>query len=128
MPNGGKIKARVPCENKEKYFARLAEVLADAENWERRLKEYALKYILEEWGSDNGIIGIWGSAEEFSSGSEVAPITQEDFLKRIKVCSIIVFDDRSLRFGIDADDMFTDHILSVWADIGGNITECGLSW
>ena len=84
-PNGGKVKARVPCENEKKCFAKLADALADAAVWERRLKEHALKYFLEEYGIDDGLIGIWGSVEELSDGVEITPVTQEEFIKRIRV-------------------------------------------
>lgn len=126
--NGCNIKAYVPYEIEEKAFAKLSEVLVNTADWDNRLKEHALTYILEEWGNDEGLIKIWGSEEDFSIGVIAAPITPDEFLKRLKVCSIRIFDNGSLKFGIDVDNMFTDHILSVWTDTNGNFTECGLTW
>lgn len=126
--NGFNIKAYIPYEIEEKGFERLFEVLVNVSDLDHKLKEYALTYILEEWGNNEGLIKIWGSEDEFSSGVMPIPITPEEFLKRLKMCSIRIFDNCSLRFGIDADNMFTDHILSIWADTDGNFTECGLTW
>lgn len=109
-----KVKAELYCDDREtlsadKNFTKLFEVLANAAEWDRRLKEYALNSALELWGAENGLIKMCDE-----------PITQEDFLNLLDLSNIHVDEDGWLEFGYSHDKDFE---LYIQADSSGNFTD-----
>ena len=109
-----KVLMEVYCENEEnlsadKNFARLSEILANAGEWDRKLKKYALETALELWGVENGLIKMYDE-----------PITQEEFLKFFDLSSIFVDEDGGLEFSYPHDKDFE---LYIQVDSDGNFTD-----
>lgn len=83
-------------------------LLADAEGWDRRVREYAA-------GELTGLANDWAEGEE-----ELSP---EDFIARMELAAIQVAPDGEFEFWFDDGEMFYGHSIHVT----GNLQE-GPNW
>lgn len=117
------ILAIVSCDGKnsvraDKGFERLSKAVANSVDWDARLREYALDFAISKFGAD-GKIAV-------QNDGEAGYVTYGEFLKRIEVECIEVYENGSLSFDIWLDGMFADDSLVVKADNDGNIIGCEL--
>lgn len=110
----------------DKGFARLKDIVENFADWDERLKKCVLDEVMEPDELESGMIAIWGSSDDCRNDVEAEPVSKEEFLRRIYIRHIDVFDDGSLQFMFCLDDMYTDHQMDVIVDKDGNITECKL--
>lgn len=93
-------------------LAHLCGIMAEAGEWDRRLRAYAA----DEMAGGDGWIETW--EDEDSGGSRR---TREEFIRRLSIGFIRVHRDGTLFFYYDLDGMFTDHGLGIHANISGEI-------
>ena len=83
------------------------KLLADCETWDKAMRELAAKNL-------TGLANDWLSQdEENPRNSETAPITEEEFARRISMTSLSVTSGGSFTAWFDCDEMFTDHAVTV---------------
>ena len=102
----------------DKALAHLRQLMAQAEQWDTRLRQAGLQDIAEP----DGTVDIWGDGMK----EEPSTISSEEFLRRISLAFLWIYPDGSLYFDYDLDQMFTDHGLGFDANISGEIIPCGL--
>ena len=83
-------------------------LLADAENWDRRVREYAA-------GELTSLANDWAEGEE--------ELTPEDFMARMELSAIQVEPDGEFEFWFEDGEMFYGHSIHVM----GNLTD-GPDW
>lgn len=98
----------------------LRKSLAQAQEWEQKLKAYSA----DEMAESDGLILIWGSPEQLQD--DVPPITKEEYIKRMSLGFFQVYANGELYFDYNLDDMFTDHGMGIQANISGEILSAAL--
>lgn len=94
-------------------------IMKNRQEWDSRLKQA----IVDDVKEPNGMIEIWGS----SNAKEMpAPVTTEEFCRRISLGFMHVYPDGDFYFDYDLGDMFTDHGYGVSANASGEIEAEGL--
>ncbi|MCI8423601.1 MAG: DUF2262 domain-containing protein [Lawsonibacter sp.] len=96
-------------ENRADCIHNAKTLLADAESWDRRVREYAageLAGLAQEWAENTG------DGEE-----EPEEVTPERFMDRITLESIQISEDGSFEFWFDDGWMFAGHSVHVCGDL-----------
>ncbi|MBR6617005.1 MAG: DUF2262 domain-containing protein [Oscillospiraceae bacterium] len=86
---------------------------------QKELTESVFCKCAEDVARDDGMIETWQEEASF--------ITKEEFLERISVGFIHIWQDGSMHFTIEADGIFTDHALEVEVTPAGEIVAEGFS-
>lgn len=95
----------------------LHQLMNSCEEWDREIKRFAADKVAQP----DELIKIWCSADD---GKVL--VTPEEFIRRIDLEYVALFPDGKLFFSYDPDEMFTDHGLTIEANISGAITDWGL--
>ena len=90
----------------------VVEVLASQVSWTERLNRALLDALLPLKN------GSWRGDDPH--------LEAEGFLRRATLCSVAADSDGTLRFGFDADDMFTDHAIQVSFDPATGKLDAGI--
>ncbi len=124
-----KIDATVRCNDDptgESGFKRLAWVVENSAELEKRLIEYTFNDFLDKDNPDEPI-EIWSLGYDDESDEEPDPMPPEEFKKHISVGFIGVEDDETIVIDMSLDGLFTDHGFMIYIDKDGNITD-GALW
>ena len=54
------------------------------------------------------------------------PIQRDEFLRRLSIASIEIYEEGSITVYYDADEMFTDHAIVIYAEIDGKISSADI--
>ncbi|MDE6005880.1 MAG: DUF2262 domain-containing protein [Oscillospiraceae bacterium] len=100
----------------------LRKLLAQAQEWDQKLKEYSAEDLLR--GESDGLIHIWGSPEQLQD--DVPPVTKEEYMERISLGFMHISLNGDIYFDYSLDNMFTDHGMGIQANISGEIFSAGL--
>lgn len=87
-------------------LSRLREITDNLLKWDARAKEYAAGELLE-------LANDWCEEE--------TEITREQFIQRLEVPNITVYEEGMVTFMFDSDEMFTDHGIEVYIDESGAV-------
>ena len=90
-------------------------MLADQERWDRDMRAFAARELTElacEWRE---------SADE-----DVPEITEESFMRRIKLSSIMMDADGSFSAYFDDDDMFFGHCVTAYGTLADGVTAANM--
>lgn len=98
----------------------LRKLLDNADEWDKKLKEYSADDLCES----DGLIHIWGSCEQFED--DVKPVTKKEYMERISLGFMDISPNGDIYFDYDLDEMFTDHGMGINANISGEIFSSGL--
>lgn len=102
----------------DKVMGILRELYKDLKSWDDRFRAFAadeLTKLANDWLQD--------SVEE---GEKPAPITKEEFMRRMKIDTLSVTPMGDLIVDYDDDDMFWGHTIEVTANIDGGISEADM--
>lgn len=94
-------------------FDVLKRVSSDMQGWDERIRKYAAAELTElanDWNEEE-------NEDENDGASE--KITEEDFAKRIDICSLDFHADGSFEITFNDDDMFFGHWVVVYVDEHG---------
>lgn len=101
----------------------LRKIVADADNWDKMLKEY----IADDMSEEDGTVEIWGDGNNFDKASDdILTVTREEFIKRISIAFIHLYPNNEVYFDYDLDEMFTDHGMGITANMSKEVLSCGL--
>lgn len=108
-------KCQICLETKERediaeiQLKKLGEIYNDVPNWDQKIKKYASQELLQlanEWLED-------GNDNE---------IEEEQFIQRISMESITIYENGAVELMLYGDNMFTDHSIMIDIDEHGNFT------
>lgn len=101
----------------------LRKIVADADNWNKFLKEY----IADDMSEEDGTIEIWGDGNNFDEPSDdILTVTREEFINRISIGFIQLYPNDEVYFDYDLDEMFTDHGMGITVNMSKEVSSCGL--
>jgi len=87
------------------------KMLSDCETWDKAMRELAAKNLIE-------LANNWLSQdEENPRNPETDPITEEELARRIRMINLSVTSGGSFTAWFDCDEMFTDHVVTVYGSL-----------
>lgn len=106
-------KCQIYLETKERediaeiQLKKLGEIYNDVPNWDLKIKKYASQELLK-------LANDWREDEK--------EINEENFIERISMQSITIYENGAVEVMLDGDNMFTDHSIMIDIDEHGNFT------
>ena len=95
-------------ENRADCVQNAKTLLADAEGWDKRVREYAADELLS-------LANDW--SQDMDGDGEAVEITREQFMERMELGSIQISEDGSFEFWFDDGWMFAGHSIHVCGDL-----------
>ena len=108
-------------ETAKNAYAHLQKLYGNLKEWDEKFRLFAAKELLElanVWYEDEYL----DEDEESDDSANEIHITEEEFLRRISVESIIITPDGELTLFYKDDDMFAGHAIQIIADMDGEIS------
>lgn len=109
-------------ETAEKAYAHFQTLYQDRAAWDDKFRQFAADKLLE-------LANDWYDPDEEDDENfddDEMPIKRDEFLRRLSIESIEIDDEGSMTVYYDADEMFTDHAIVIYAEIDGKITSADI--
>jgi len=100
-------------ETAEKAYA-----YQDREVWDDKFRQFSADELLE-------LANDWYEYSDDDFDVEM-PIQRDEFLRRLSIASIEIYEEGSITVYYDADEMFTDHAIVIYAEIDGKISSADI--
>jgi hypothetical protein len=81
------------------------------------------EYIANANTEDDGLIHIWGDGDD---NEEPSPLTKGEFISKLDLSYIRIYEESSIVFVFPVDDIFTDHDMVVSVNNNYEIEDCNL--
>ena len=102
----------------EKAYAHFQTLYRDREVWDDKFRQFSADELLE-------LANDWYEYSDDDFDVEM-PIQRDEFLRRLSIASIEVYEEGSITVYYDADEMFTDHAIVIYAKIDGTISSADI--
>jgi len=105
-------------ETAEKAYAYFQTLYQDREVWDDKFRQFSADELLE-------LANDWYEYSDDDFDVEM-PIQRDEFLRRLSIASIEIYEEGSITVYYDADEMFTDHAIVIYAEIDGKISSADI--
>ncbi len=105
-------------ETAEKAYAYFQTLYQDREVWDDKFRQFSADELLE-------LANDWYEYSDDDFDVEM-PIQRDEFLRRLSIASIEIYEEDSITVYYDADEMFTDHAIVIYAEIDGKISSADI--
>lgn len=105
-------------ETAEKAYAYFQTLYQDREVWDDKFRQFSADELLE-------LANEWYEYSDDDFDVEM-PIQRDEFLRRLSIASIEIYEEGSITVYYDADEMFTDHAIVIYAKIDGKISSADI--
>ena len=105
-------------ESAEKAYAHFQTLYRDREVWDDKFRQFSADELLE-------LANDWYEYSDDDFDVEM-PIQRDEFLRRLSIASIEGYEEGSITVYYDADEMFTDHAIVIYAKIDGTISSADI--
>lgn len=118
-------------ETAEKAYAHFQALYQDRAAWDDKFRQSAADELLElanDWYNPDDYGENFDDdfdADENLDDDEM-PIKRDEFLRRLSIGSIEIDDEGDMTVYYNADEMFTDHAIVIYAEISGKISSASI--
>ena len=110
---------RVALDGEKEYIETFRKLYADFETVLKNAANYAAEELLE-------LANDWGEDDWDEDDGEYVPLTEQDFIERLTLQSIVISEEGTYSLWYDDGDMFWGHAISVDGDLQNGITDASM--